>query len=271
MHEQAKMWNGSAGQVWVEEKDLLDAMLSPFIAPLMEVVPDRTDEHLLDVGCGTGATTIAAAARGGRCVGVDISAQMIARARERASEVGSGADFVLADAQEYAFEPGRFDRIISRFGVMFFPEPIKAFINLRASARAGARLRFIAWRGSTENPFMTTAERVAGPYLPDLPPRVPNAPGQFAFADRERIGAILAGAGWSAISVAPFDTTCSFPASQLPDYVMKMGPVGQQLQQAELQLREQVRPKLREAFHAYVRGDEVRFRAACWLVDASAG
>ncbi len=262
--EQYKIWNGPAGESWVEEQALLDALFAPFEPLLTEVV----DGHVLDIGCGTGATTLAAARRGGRCVGVDISAPMIALARHRAGQEGAAAGFVCADAQDHRFEAGRFDTIISRFGVMFFADPVRAFANLRAAIHAEGRLRFIAWRSAEENLFMTAAERAATPYLPDLPAREPNAPGQFAFADAGRVGAILEDSGWAGITIAPIDVECALPADRLPGYYTKMGPVGHRLQQADEALRAQMLPVLRRAFESYVEGDIARFTAACWLVDA---
>ena len=154
--------------------------------------------RVLDVGCGTGSTTLAVARRlgaKGRCIGIDISEPMIAAARARAEREGTPASFIRADAQTHAFEPASFDMIISRFGVMFFDDSVRAFANLRRAARDDAELRFIAWRSAAENPFMTTAERAAAPLLPNLPARRPDAPGQFAFADRRRVYSILEESG----------------------------------------------------------------------------
>ena len=148
--------------------------------------------RVLDVGCGTGSTTLAVARRlgaKGRCIGIDISEPMIAAARARAEREGTPASFIRADAQTHAFEPASFDMIISRFGVMFFDDSVRAFANLRRAAKQTPSLRFIAWRSAAENPFMTTAERAAAPLLPNLPARRPDAPGQFAFADRDRVHA----------------------------------------------------------------------------------
>ncbi len=166
---QKERWNRTAGCAWVESQALIEATLEGLVAPLL----DGLSGTVLDVGCGTGATTVAAAQRGATPVGVDISEPMIAAARERAPEL----EFVVADAQTHDFED-RFEHVISRFGVMFFDDPVAAFANLR---RAGRHLRLIVWRTAGENPFMTTAEHAARPLLPDLPERDPDKPGQFAF------------------------------------------------------------------------------------------
>ncbi|MCY1362689.1 hypothetical protein D9M69_494200 [compost metagenome] len=153
---------------------------------------------------------------------------------------------------------------------MFFDDPGIAFANLRRAARGGAELRFVAWRSAAENPFMTTAERAAATLLPQLPARRPGAPGQFAFADRNRVQAILEEWGWSSIDIQPIDVTCTLPEQDLIRYLSWLGPVGVMLQQADEQTRSSVIATVRAAFEPYVFGAEVRFTAACWLVGAQA-
>ena len=118
---------------------------------------------------------------------------------------------------------------------MFFSDPVAAFGNLRRAARPGATLRFAAWRGVAENSFMTVAETAAAPLLPELPARVPDAPGQFAFAARERMQVILRDSGWRDVDIQPVDVACVFPESELLQYLTWMGPVGRALQQADAQ------------------------------------
>ena len=229
--------------------------------------------RVLDVGCGTGSTTLAVARRlgaKGRCIGIDISEPMIAAARARAEREGTPASFIRADAQTHAFEPASFDMIISRFGVMFFDDSVRAFANLRRAARDDAELRFIAWRSAAENPFMTTAERAAAPLLPNLPARRPDAPGQFAFADQRRVHRILEESGWAEIDIRPIDVACTLPEKELVRYLTRLGPVGLILQEADERTRAQVIETVRAAFDPYVHGAEVRFTAACWMVGARA-
>lgn len=272
---QAARWSGAAGQAWVEAQAVLDGLLRPFEVPLVDAVAASVGPggRVLDVGCGTGGTTLAVARRLGpaaRCVGVDISEPMIVAARERAEREDTPASFVRADAQDHAFEPGAFDAVVSRFGVMFFGDPVRAFANLRRAARDGAGLRFVAWRGPADNPFMTTAERAAAPFLPDLPVRRPDEPGQFAFADADRVRRILADAGWTGIEVRPLDVECSFPERELVGYFSRMGPVGQALREVDGATRKEVVETVRAAFEPFVHGPDVRFTASCWIVDARA-
>ncbi|KPU97724.1 SAM-dependent methyltransferase [Variovorax paradoxus] len=271
--EQSRLWNGPAGRAWVDRQPLLDRLFAPLGTLLIESLAGHSLGRVLDVGCGTGAVTLALASPSGdagECVGIDISAPMIEAARARAEREGSRARFVCADAQAHAFAPAGFDTLVSRLGVMFFDDPVAAFANLRRAARDAAALRFLAWRAAAENPFMTTAERAAAPLLPRLPARRPGAPGQFGFADRERVESILAQAGWGAIAIRPVDLACSLPARELVPYLSRLGPVGLALEQADAATRDRVIETVRAAFEPFVQGDEVRFTAACWLAGAQA-
>jgi SAM-dependent methyltransferase len=267
--EQTKLWNGSAGRAWVETQEVLDAMFKPLEDLLVEAV---SAGRVLDVGCGTGSTTLAVARRlgeQGRCVGIDISEPMISAARARAEREGSTASFIRANAQDHAFEPASFDMLISRFGVMFFSDFVRAFTNLRQAAKEGAGLRFIAWRSPAENPFMTTAERAAAPLLPNLPARRPDGPGQFAFADPYRVRRILEESGWAGVDIQPIDVACTLPEKELVRYLTRLGPLGMILHEVEERTRTQVIETVRAAFEPFVHGAEVRFTAACWRVAAA--
>lgn len=271
--QQITLWNGTAGQAWVDEQALLDRALSPFQDLLVEAVRASGARQVLDVGCGTGSTTVAVArllGEGGRCTGIDVSEPMIAAARARAERERVPASFVCADAQGYEFRPGSFDMLISRFGVMFFADSLQAFANLRRAARDGAGMRFVAWRSAAENPFNTTAERAAAPLLPDLPARLPDAPGPFALADERRVARILEESGWTSIDIQPIDVPCTFPEKDLVRYLSRFGPVGLALSEADQPTRTRVIETVRAAFDPYVHGDEVRYTAACWMVSARA-
>lgn len=271
--EQIALWNGPAGRAWVAEQELLDRLFQPLEELLVEAVLAASGRSVLDVGCGTGGTTLAVARRlgtGGRAVGVDVSAPMIAAARARAEREDTPATFVEADAQTHPFEAQSFDVIISRFGVMFFADPGRAFANLRRAATEGGTLRCLAFRSAEENPFMTTAERAAAPLLPDLSARRPDGPGQFSFADARRVRGILEEGGWADIDLQPADVPCTMPEGDLVSYVSRLGPVGRALTGADERTRAQVLATVRPAFDPFVHGAEVRFTAACWMVGARA-
>jgi SAM-dependent methyltransferase len=268
--EQSALWNGAGGRGWVEAQELLDQMLQPFEDVLVDALSAEAPGRVLDVGCGTGSTTLAFARQFGGCVGIDISEPMLALARARAERQRSAAAFVLADAQTHAFEPASFETIVSRFGVMFFTDPVQAFANIRRAAVPGGHLRFVAWRSAAENSFMTTAERVAAPLLPALPARRPDEPGQFAFGDPGRVRRILEDSGWSQIDVQPIDVPCTMPASELTHYVTRLGAVGRILTDAAPELRAELVERIRAAVEPYVNGAQIRFTGACWMVGARA-
>lgn len=269
--EQATLWNGPSGQAWVELQPMLDQLLAPFEDLLVRAVTDAKVARVLDVGCGTGSTTLAIARTlgpTGTCTGVDLSEPMLAVARQRAAREGSSATFTLADAQAHAFEPGSFDMIVSRFGVMFFADFVAAFANLRRALRSDGALRFIAWRSPAENPFFTTVERAVAPFLPEVPARRPDGPGQFAFADGRKVRQILEASGWTDIELRPIDVPCTMREADLVTYLTRLGPVGAILREAGDELRTKIVQAARSAFDPYVHGDEARFTAACWLVGA---
>ena len=271
--DMAALWNGASGQAWVDEQALLDQTYRSIEKLLADAVTASGARSVLDIGCCAGATTLAVArtlAARGNAVGIDISQPLIAVARARAQREGLATAFLCADAQTHDFAPASFDMMISRFGVMFFENPVAAFANLRRAATASGALRLMVFRSIAENPFMTTAERAAGPLLPKLPPRNPNAPGQFAFADRDRVQRILEDSGWTGIELAPVDVQCAFPLASLERFFTRLGPVGQALRDADEGMRKQVIQRIRAAFQPFVHGAEVSFIAACWMVSAGA-
>src|SRR5262249_6517301 len=148
-------------------------------------------ERVLDVGCGTGQTSIELARRagpGGAVTGIDISAPMLARARARAADAGARTvTFLDADAQTHRFDPASLDVCFSRFGIMFFAAPDAAFANLRSALRPAGRLAFVCWQSMRDNPWMLVPLMAAAAHITLPPPPAPDAPGPFSFADADRV------------------------------------------------------------------------------------
>lgn len=275
-NDQAALWNGTGGQAWVDNQDLLDHLFQPLAARLADTAGAVSARRVLDIGCGTGATTRAVARAldaGGECLGVDVSVPMIEAARAR--EALPNARFLVADAQRHAFETAAFDMLVSRFGVMFFDDPVAAFANLRRAAAPGARLCVLAWRGPDQNPFMTVAGRAAAPLLQEaampLSAPAPGAPGQFGFADPERVRRILDAGGWQDIEIQPLDVGCRMPESALERYFTRLGALGQALHRVDSATRARIVAAVRPAFDPFVDGESVRFDAACWQIEARSG
>lgn len=196
---QEAFWNAQGGRTWVELEALLEAGMQPVTDRLLAVAAPAAGEAVLDVGCGSGGTTLALAALvgpAGRAVGVDISAPLVERARARvAPEFAGRVEFRRADAQTAALEAGSYDLMLSRFGVMFFEDPAAAFRNLGQALRPGGRVAFAAWAAIEANPWFMILREAAEARLGRGAPPVPGAPGPFGFADSGRVLGLLAAAG----------------------------------------------------------------------------
>ncbi|MET3663904.1 methyltransferase domain-containing protein [Caulobacter sp. 1776] len=268
--DMAAYWD-RAGRVWVEHQALLDRIMAPIAEAVVDAAGPVNGERVLDVGCGSGATTFAAAWRTGpegHAVGVDISGALVELARRRAGEDGiEGVEFLLADAQVHAFETP-FDAIVSRFGVMFFPDPVAAFANLRRAIKPGGRLAFAAWRSPEENPLSLVPLKAAAPFLPSMPAFEKDAPGRFAFADPERVRTILEASGWRDIQIAPLDVASPLTADELMTMSLRVGPLNPILKDADAALRGKVAAAVKEALEPYVTKGVAEMTSACWLVTA---
>lgn len=270
--DMATYWD-RAGQVWVEHQALLDRLMAPIAEAVIDAAGPVNGEAVLDIGCGSGATTFAAAWRvgpTGRAVGVDISPALVELARRRAGEDEvDGVEFLLADAQTHIFQH-EFNAIISRFGVMFFPDPVAAFANLRQALKPGGKLAFAAWRSPEENPLSLIPLQAAAPFLPELPRFEKDAPGRFAFADPDRVRMILAQAGWRAVEIAPLDTTSPLSFDELMTMSVRVGPLAPLLAQQDDAVRRRALEAVAAALEQYVKDDVAQMTSACWLVTASA-
>jgi SAM-dependent methyltransferase len=268
--DQIAYWNDAAGQTWAELQDLLDVQTEPLGRAVIAALAPRPGEFVLDVGCGCGQTSLTLAERvrpDGGVVGVDISQPMLAVARERA-KAAPQVSFVEADAQTFAFEPGAFDAIHSRFGVMFFEDPAAAFANLRAALKPGGRLGFVCWRPIAENPIMSLPMAAAARHVPAPPPPEPGAPGPFAFADPERVRAILSGAGFTDIAIAPQDLPAG--GNSVEDALrlsLRVGPLGRQLREHP-EGREGAVAAIRAALSEHQIDGRVFLPSATWIVTA---
>jgi SAM-dependent methyltransferase len=266
---QVAYWNESAGPTWVAMQDALDHELNDLGLAAMAALAPRQGERLADIGCGCGATTLELARRvgkGGAVLGVDISAPMLSVARERAAAAGlEQAAFLQADAQVYAFEP--VDGAFSRFGVMFFEDPVAAFANIRSGLRPGARVAFVCWRQLAENPWMTVPIAAVLPLLPAPPtPPAPGAPGPFAFADRDRLFGILRDAGFTDIAIEPLDAQVSWGDLEMSARMaLRLGPVAA-LVRENPDLADRMADAVRAALAPHIGETGVRLDSATWIV-----
>lgn len=199
--DQAEFWASATGGKWVELQDKMDALLSGVLDALLQRATVEPGQSVLDIGCGTGASVLALCARTGpqgAVEGLDIAAQMLERARQRAREAGfANARFTLADAQVHRFEPQSFDQAVSRFGVMFFQDTAAAFANIARAMRPGARMTFACWGPMANNPWFNVPRAAAIAQLGEVPPVDQNAPGPMALHDIERVLGLFRQAGLS--------------------------------------------------------------------------
>jgi ubiquinone/menaquinone biosynthesis C-methylase UbiE len=202
---EAAYWTSRSGQKWVDYQQSLDRLFSEVAELLIREAAHGSGESVLDLGCGTGATSLALAscvAPGGDVVGIDISSLLLGIARDRAAAAEcANVRFVEADAQTHAFEPGRFDLLVSRFGSMFFGGPVEAFENMRTGLRSGGRVYLAAWAPVSNNPWFAIAGEAAMARLGSVPKAEPNTPGPFGFANRDYASGILRDAGFADIAV----------------------------------------------------------------------
>jgi len=264
----ATYWNGSAGDTWVAMADQLDRELETLGHAVFERARVAPGDRVLDIGCGTGRTSAQLAERvgpTGTVTSVDISAPMLALARARHPHL----TFVEADAQTHPFAEASADVAVSRFGVMFFPDPIAAFANIARALVPGGRLAFVCWRPAEENPIMTvplSAALAAGISPPA--PKDPNAPGPFAFADSERVAKILHEAGFVEISHEANDERIGNSSFEdTLELSLRVGPLGAMIRE-QPELRDQAIDAVRAALETYRVGDVVLMPSATWFVTA---
>jgi len=273
--EQIAYWNGPIGERWRARQPDQDTLLAPIADLLLQRAAPSAGEVVLDVGCGCGVTSIELARRiapGGRVLGIDISAPMLGRARERAPP-DLPIEFIETDATAYGFEPGAADLLFSRFGVMFFAEPRKSFANMRRGLRAGARLAFACWREPQRNPWLMLPLEEAYRHVPRLPPSAPEEPGPFAFADPRRVRDILEDAGFRDVALEGVDLSLDIAIGRGIEAAVEtatgMGPTSRALKDQPPELREAATAAIRAALEQHQVGNAVTLDGAIWIVTAS--
>ncbi|GFE48280.1 methyltransferase [Roseobacter cerasinus] len=227
--EQASFWTAQAGQKWVEQQALLDALMQPVLDGVFARAPLAAGHSVLDIGCGTGASTLQAAdlvGNNGSVLGADISPTMLALAETRAAG-RSAISFAEADAAQYAFDTQRFDHMISRFGVMFFADPAAAFANILKGLKPGAHVTFACWGPFVNNPWFSMAVQAAKDVLGAPPSVDPDEPGPFAFRDIDRVQGILKTAGFDRFEADAAQIALTPPGTraQVAAMATSIGPV----------------------------------------------
>ena len=270
--EQAKYWAERAPS-WLAAEAQSELVINGPGTAAMDRLPLAPGQRVVDLGCGSGRTTVELARRvspGGKAVGVDIAAQMVEFARSQAGD--AAVEFVAADVQDHDLGAATFDRAYSRFGVMFFSDPVAAFANVRRSLRPGGVLAFACWRPVLENDWMlvpgAAAMSVTGasPQLPE-----PGAPGPFSLGDADHIRTVLGAAGFAEIEVDVFDDPFVFPQADVASFAAHattVGPVREAMASADDDTRRRILSSIEDALTAKVTGGDVRLSRAANIVAA---
>lgn len=279
-------WQGDLGRRWSAVVESMEAQLAPVSAIALPALDARPGQRIIDLGCGGGTTTEAlarAVGQTGRVTAVDISEELAARARARVAGMAQ-AEVIVGDAAVHPFATGAYDALFSRFGCMFFEEPVAAFANLRAALKPGGRVVLVAWGARRDNPWGTlpvvAAETVLGPK--ENWPASPETGGPFAWEDPATVHGVLEGAGFDDVVLTPQDVTMSIGQGLAEDPVAAavrlsiiVGPVARRMKLiedateragAEAAYAEAVA----ERFAPLVQGDAVRLEGRFWLITARA-
>jgi SAM-dependent methyltransferase len=274
--EQIAEWNGALGQRWVAMQQEIARVVAPFGAAALKAAAPQPGERVIDIGCGCGDTSIEIAlivGAAGSVLGIDVSQPMLEVARSRGALAKCARlAFRDGDASE-AVLPANIDLLFSRFGVMFFSQPSAGFSHLRKSLRAGGRCVFVCWRAPRDNAWAMAPLSAARTAMGVTPaPADPNAPGPFAFADEERLRAILSGAGFGAIDVQRFDAAISLGATprSAAESAAQLGPVSRLVREVGVEHLPIILDAVERALAPLAAPDgHVSLNGSTWIVSAT--
>lgn len=267
--EQIEHWNGEAGHRWARAQPRMDALLAPLTHAAIERTDPRPGERVLDVGCGCGDSSLALAARGAEVLGVDVSGPMLQRARERGTEL-SAVRFEQANAATHPFDGESVDLLFSRLGVMFFADPVQAFINLRRVLVPGGRACLVCWQGPEHNPWLTVPLEALRPFAPEATMPTVGVPGPFAFAEPGRLAAILDAAGFIDVESEPIHVSLGYGVGldQAMALAVEVGVASRILATLGSEAQQEARQALREALGRTLTPTGVELGAGAFVVTA---
>jgi SAM-dependent methyltransferase len=263
--DQERAWDGREGSYWAAHHERFEASLARYQPAFLAAAAIRPPDRVLDVGCGTGVSTRAAAraAHAGHALGVDLSSRMIDVARRLAARGGlTNVSFERADAQVHPFGAAAFDVVISRTGAMFFGRPESAFANLRRSLTAGGRLVLLTWQSPSRQEWVDAFSQALTGRTPPTPD--PGQPGPFSLSDPDRVSALLRAAGFIDVALAPLaePTTYGRTVEEAHDFVT--GLLGWMLEGQDQRRRAESARALRDVLASHQTADGIRFgSAAC--------
>jgi SAM-dependent methyltransferase len=271
--DQAEAWDGPEGEHWALHHERFDATISPHHGVLITAAAFAPGERVLDIGCGNGLTSRDAARAvgpGGAVLGVDLSGPMLAVAEQLAKEEGlDNVRFERGDAQVHSFAPEGYDLAISRFGVMFFLDPVAAFTNIASALRPGGRAAFLVWQSVAANEWVS-AMREALAVGRDLPLPPPGVPSPFSLADTDFTRHVLTEAGFTDIAFAESTPPWRLgsDADDAYGFVTGLHVIKMMLEDLDDALRAQALDNLRATAAEHETPDGVFFGSAAWVVTA---
>jgi len=271
---QRDFWSGKGGDIWVERQNAMDTMLSPLGEAALNKLNLNEGENVLDIGCGCGHTTLNIAKRispDGQVTGLDISEPMLKRAKESANEMSiSNASFNCVDVQTDDMGEEVYSAAFSRFGVMFFEDPVAAFCNISKSLITGASLSFVCWQSPALNPWQSLFIEAVKKYV-DLPSPPPRSPSPFAFMESEYVSSILEESNFQNIMIEGHEAEVNMFSGRslsdsVKDYISINPVVSGMLKDSTEQEKTEIINSAIEAFSPYYSAKGLMFPSATWLV-----
>jgi SAM-dependent methyltransferase len=273
---EVQYWNSPHTRVWADEYQAIDRLLADSTRVALDHAAPKVGERVIDIGCGSGTTVLELAARvgpSGYVLGADVSKPSVEKARERVAAAGvHQAEIMRCDVSNHIFPVNSFDLVFSRFGVMFFADPVATFVNIRKATKPDGRLVLAAFRSLQENKWVTAIVGAVRHLLPPITPPGPEEPGQFSWGDAARVHRILETAGFQDVSLTPHDPPMPLAgrrgAAEAASFMSRIGPVVRAMSDAPEEQRKKVRAALEAFFQDHERAQGIVFQGAIWIVSA---
>ena len=273
---EVQYWNSARTRAWADEYEAIDRLFAGLTRVALDHAAPKLGERVIDIGCGSGTTVLKLAARvgpSGYVLGADVSKSSVEKARERIAAAGvHQAEIMLCDVSTHMFPANSFDLIFSRFGVMFFADPVATFANIRKAMKPDGRLALAVFRTLQENKWATAVLAAVRHLVPPITPPGPEEPGQFSWAEAARVRRILETAGFQDVSLTPHDPAMPLAgrggAAEAASFMLRVGPVVRATSDASEEQRKQVRAALKAFFRSHEGPQGIVLQGAIWIVTA---